>query len=194
MTEVKTNRDKLWNLQYEKLVEFKRKNGDCLVPQGYKEDKTFGMWVNTQRKSHKTREMRQDRKDLLNELGFVWTVDLPVWKAGMVAARVYGHDKRWHQQYEKLVELERKNGKCIVPTKKYDACLSTWVRTQRTNHTNNKMRQDRKELLDEIGFVWRVAPLAARRSPTMDDVRCLVIGSFHALFRCLFSLSFFFCV
>jgi hypothetical protein len=145
--------DQQWNLQYEKLVEFKRKNGHCIVPLKSMEDKAFGRWVGGQRERHKSNkmpQMRQDRKDLLDALGFVWTADT-------LAARVSAEDKKWHLQYDKLVELKRKTGHCIVPqVYKEDKSLGTWVHGQRKNHTKNKLRPDRKQLLDTIGFAWNV--------------------------------------
>jgi hypothetical protein len=39
--------DKLWHQQCEKLVEFKRKNGHCMVPWGHEQDRSFGFWVGT---------------------------------------------------------------------------------------------------------------------------------------------------
>ena len=34
-----------WNKHYEKLVEFVKKNGNCRVPKGYKEDPELANWV-----------------------------------------------------------------------------------------------------------------------------------------------------
>jgi hypothetical protein len=134
--------DKFWNKQYEKLVEFKRKHGNCNVPSWYQEDIPFGNWVDKQRQLHTKNIIRLDRKVLLDELGFVWSVD---------------YSARWNKQYEKLVEFKRKHGHCLVPQKyKEDASLATWIDTQRIVHTNNKIKPDRKGLLDELGFVWRV--------------------------------------
>jgi hypothetical protein len=141
--------DEKWNKQYEKLVEFKRKNGHCLVPR-YHEDTPFGNWLNEQRKLHANNTVRLDRKELLNKLGFVWSV---------------AKSAQWNKQYGKLVEFKRKHGNCLVRRSRYqeDASLGMWVDQQRTAHTNNKMRVDRKVLLDEIGFVWKVY-----RSSTTD--------------------------
>jgi hypothetical protein len=50
-----------------------------------------------------------------------------------------------------------------------DKSLGRWVHQQRTDHNKNKIRQDRKRLLDEIGFAWKADTLAARASTT--DVR-----------------------
>jgi hypothetical protein len=52
-----------------------------------------------------------------------------------------------------------------------DKSLGHWVDTQRRNHVINKMRLDRKRILDEIGFVWNVRARAVRSSTT--DVRGL---------------------
>ncbi len=116
--------------------------------------------------------MRQDRKRLLDEIGFVWKVEAPH----------STNDKVWHQQYEKLVEFERKSGHCRVPYEhEQDKSLGTWVSKQWTFHKKNKMRPDRKDLLDKIGFAWKYITLAARASTT--DVRGLVIVSFHTFVR-----------
>jgi hypothetical protein len=106
-----------WYQQYEQLVEFKRKDGDCRVPSKYEHDKYLGQWVAKQRSFHTKNEIRLDRKDLLDAIGFAWKVDtdLAVWKADKIAAHLPGEDKRWHQQCEKLVEFKMKHGHCMVP-------------------------------------------------------------------------------
>jgi hypothetical protein len=173
--------DKKWNMNYEKLFNFKRTNGHCMVPSSYELDKTLGRWVRTQRTFHKNNKLRLDRKDILDEIGFAWK--------DVCGAKP--DDKLWHQQYEKLLEYKRKNGNCLVPFGyEQDKSLGNWVRTQRVGHANNKMLPDRKELLDKIGFVWKADTHAARAST--NDVRRPVIESFHALLaRSCFSLYFF---
>jgi hypothetical protein len=168
--------DKKWNVQYEKLVELKRKTGHCMVPRNYKQDKSLGIWVNKQRCFHTTNRIRLDRKGLLDDIGFVWTVSHHNYD-----------DKLWHQQYEKLVEYKRSNGNCMVP-KSYeqDNSLGSWVSTQRSFNNKNKIRLDRKTLLDEIGFSWTFYTLAALSCPI--NVRGIVIGSFHVLGRSCFPL------
>jgi hypothetical protein len=149
--------DKKWNKQYEQLVEFKRKNGNCVVPKRYKEDLVLGMWVSRQRKSHSNNKIRLDRKELLDEIGFVWKV------------RIGYTDEIWPQQYEKLVEFKRKYGHCIVPQGyEIDTYLGKWVSYQRQMHIKNKMRQDRIELLDELGFAWKVRGTDNYKTKTWD--------------------------
>jgi hypothetical protein len=136
-----TERDNAWNKQYEQLVEFKRKNGHWIVPRRCKEDASLGKWVSYQRHFHRQNRLRLDRKGLLDEIGFPW--------------RAVNGDPKWQQQYEKLVEFQRKNGNCLVPQKyQEDVVLGNWVNTQRQFHSNNKLRLDRTGLLEEIGFAW----------------------------------------
>jgi uncharacterized protein YbgA (DUF1722 family) len=80
---------KSWQQQYEKLVEFKRKNGHCIVPQVYEQDKSLGNWVSNQRSFHTKNKMREYRKKQLDEVDFVWRVEI-----------VDNLEKQWRQQYE----------------------------------------------------------------------------------------------
>jgi hypothetical protein len=145
--------DKQWNKQYENLVEFKRNNGHCLIPQGYEKDVSLGMWVNTQRQFQSKNKLRLDRKVLLDELGFVWKVGY------------YALESIWKNHYEQLVAFKQKNGHCIVGANgcsmdEDNKALGKWICNQRERHRNNNMRLDRKDLLDEIGLVWSVAKSA----------------------------------
>jgi hypothetical protein len=181
----RVDKDAPWHQQYEKLVEFKRNNGHCLVPQKYQEDASLGIWVSQQRQVNTNKEVRPDRKALLDKIGFAWKVDK--------CPPLHTDDPKWKKQYEKLVEFKRKNGNCRVP-KRYqqDPFLGTWVNNHRYLYSRNTMRRDRKDLLDKIGFTLKAKTLLEARSST-TDVRGLIIGSFHSLFRICFSLLFLFC-
>jgi hypothetical protein len=147
--------EKKWNKQYEKLVEFKRKHGHCLVPQRHQDDVALWNWVSNQRKLHSKNTLRHDRKGLLEDIGFVWSVE----------------DHQWHLHYEKMVEFKRKTDHCIVPrTHQEDMSLGAWVNRQRQLHSKNKIRPGRKGLLEELGFAWKADTGAARSSTT--DVSC----------------------
>jgi uncharacterized protein YbgA (DUF1722 family) len=180
----RTDKEKLWKKQYAQLVEFKQKNGNCLVPRRYQEDESLGRWVSWQRVNHGKNKLRVDRKGLLDEIGFVWIVDT--------------NNAPWEKQYEKLVDFEQKNGHCLVP-KRYqeDLSLGKWVCRQRGRHLDNKMRQDRKGLLDEIGFSWKVDTTIAAHSSTVHDVSCrhCIISCFiQVIFLTLVLFLLYFCV
>jgi hypothetical protein len=128
-----------------------------MVPRSYEQDKPLGNWVYTQRKYNGNHKLGIDRKRILNEIGFTWKVE--------VAYNFKPDDKPWHQHYEKLLDLKRINGNCKkVPNKdQQDKSLAQWVRYQRYCQNNNKMRRDRKELLDALDFVWKEKKNKMRR-------------------------------
>mmetsp|Transcript_96 Transcript_96/g.130 ORF Transcript_96/g.130 Transcript_96/m.130 type:complete len:247 (+) Transcript_96:87-827(+) len=74
--------------------------------------------------------------------------------------RVSQSDK-WYRHYRKLLMFRKKYGHSIVPCV-YDEnpSLSRWVRRQRfhyylkTNGKKSSMKQERINMLDDIGFVW----------------------------------------
>jgi hypothetical protein len=67
-----------WEARFEQLVEFRKKQGDCVVPQLYPPDPPFGRWVMKQRCGHtlklkgKKTELTDERIARLNEIGFSW--------------------------------------------------------------------------------------------------------------------------
>jgi hypothetical protein len=154
-----TDLEQKWNMQYVQLVEFKRKKGHCLVPKRYEHDESLGDWVSKQRVNQKNNKIRADRKTVLDEIGFVWTVERATNTHWHQTTAVLEKDKKWNMHYEHLVEFKRENDHCMVP-RSYERdkfkSLGQWVRTQRNNHKNNKIRLDRKKLLDDLDFVWRV--------------------------------------
>jgi aminopeptidase-like protein len=68
-------------------------------------------------------KMREDRKQLLDKIGFAWTVGF-AWK-------VTKDEMKWQEKYAKVVDFKRKNGHCRVPFKYADKGLGQWVAKQR---------------------------------------------------------------
>jgi hypothetical protein len=152
---------KQWDQRDKKLVEFKRKHGNCMAPQSYEQDKPVGMWVAKQRSYHNDDKLRPDRKRLLDEIGFTWKFDLDAYD-----------DNLWHQQHVKLVEFQRKQGNCVVPSRyEQDKFLGQWVSRQRTLHKRNRLRPGRKELLDALDFVWNGNAPGVRSCSTITRKR-----------------------
>jgi hypothetical protein len=126
-------------------------DGHCLVPRRYQEDMSLGAWVSKQRQIHNKNKLGFHRQELLNDIGFVWRV------VKYAPARI-DRDPQWNKKYQTLVEFKSKNGHCLVPKmyREEDMSLGKWVGNQRQIHSNNKLRLDRKGLLDELEFVWNV--------------------------------------
>jgi hypothetical protein len=76
-----------WHVMFDRLKKFKEQNGHCLVPNRYREDRSLGSWVSTQRRNFKQMATigkgklnsphNCDRIKKLNELGFVWALSDP---------------------------------------------------------------------------------------------------------------------
>ena len=69
-----------WNDRYEQLLEFKKENGHCIVPQHYAPNRALGKWVAKQREQYRFfREGRhsfltEERIDLLKSINFTWQI------------------------------------------------------------------------------------------------------------------------
>jgi hypothetical protein len=128
-----------WNAQYSKLVTYMNQNGKCNVPNEYPQDPPFGWWVNTQRKTQDT--MDEQKRRLLNEIGFEWDPQETAWK----------------EQFQKLMAYKRECGNCNVPRKyPQDPSLAIWVTHQRTYHSRGCLGLDRVASLEKIGFRWKM--------------------------------------
>jgi Helicase associated domain len=67
-----------WTEHYEQLQEYRKQNGNCLVPTHFSTNMKLGRWVHTQRHQHRLMQrgrkssMTEERAKLLEELGFSW--------------------------------------------------------------------------------------------------------------------------
>jgi hypothetical protein len=159
---VKNRLDKQWNEKFERLEQYKQEHGDYLVPQPYEEDPSLGRWVQKQRMEYKHGTIREDRKARLEELGFSWVTDKRHQRTEDRDSST--NDSHWKAMYQALVDFKQEHGHVMVPQsrKRCDhEVLGQWVSTQRTTFLEGLMPEDRKELLDKIGFVWRIDPTDA---------------------------------
>jgi hypothetical protein len=148
-----------WNKKFKRLKDYRQIYGDCKVPQSSVDEKLtswveeLGTWVRAQRKNYKKFNLSSDRASKLESLQFEWVLKEPSSKN---RDTTYA-DEKWHFQYLKLVDFHKGHGHCIV--KRFydrDKSLGMWVGMQRQIYSENTMPEDRKQLLDELGFVWKV--------------------------------------
>jgi hypothetical protein len=127
--------------QYENLKAFNTENGHCNgVP---RRDTRLGRWVLTQRSVFKQGKMRNDRKKMLDDIGFVWS---------LVGSGDGKWLEQWLEQYENLKSYKNKHGHCNVPG--HEGSLGNWGDLQRQLHQKQSIKTERKDMLDDIGFVW----------------------------------------
>ena len=128
-----------WEEMYQQLIAYKKEHNDTKVPTQYYKDPKLGGWVSAQRAAYKNKKMNEERKRLLNSVGFVWTALTTTWE----------------EMYQRLVVYKMRHNHSIVPQRnKEDPQLGAWVNKQRTINRNKNMKEERKRLLDSIGFVW----------------------------------------
>ncbi len=67
-------KEEQWEEMNQLLREYKRINGNCLVPQGYKENPSLGKWVNRQRLEYRNGKLAKHRYQKLVVIDFTWDV------------------------------------------------------------------------------------------------------------------------
>ncbi|OEU23617.1 hypothetical protein FRACYDRAFT_178329, partial [Fragilariopsis cylindrus CCMP1102] len=134
------------------LADYKKKHGDCNVPQRSKEYTSLGRWVNTQRdeykkyKESKKSSMTKVRIRVLEELDFKWKVKLFI---------------TFEDRLTQLADYKKKYGDCNVPRdfEEYTT-LGKWVSSQRTEYKRYKeskkssMTKVRIRALEKLDFKW----------------------------------------
>jgi superfamily II DNA or RNA helicase len=136
-----------WAEGFRYLRTYKEREGHCRVPQRHKEDGfRLGQWVSVQRSNADT--LSAPRRQQLDELGFVWDV----------------LDAAWGEGYSHLKIYRDREGHCDVPRKHIENGyrLGQWVSVQRAN--KDAVSAERRQRLDELGFVWNVPLGRSRKS------------------------------
>jgi len=59
--------------------------------------------------------------------------------------------------FQRLQHYKQEHGNCLVPhCYAEDITLGRWVRTQRSEYKKKKIKPDKQERLDSLGFKWSV--------------------------------------
>lgn len=75
-----------WEDRFQQLLEYRKKNGDCLVPPQYIGDPGLGVWVTEQRLEYSGDTLTEERINKLNAIGFQWEFPVAVAASKGVAA------------------------------------------------------------------------------------------------------------
>lgn len=106
-----------WEEGFRHLKDYKERGGHCRVPVDHKHDGfALGAWTRVQRRDKD--KMSVDRRERLDELGFVW--DSPF-------------DTLWEKGFNYLKTFKEREGHCRVPPdhKENGYNLGSWVSVQR---------------------------------------------------------------
>jgi hypothetical protein len=144
-----------WAERFGDLCDYRERTGNCLVPPNhYKENPPLGRWVKRQRylykliKQGKPCSMTEERRNALEEIGFVWD----------------SQDASWGEHVNELLEFKLVHKHCRVPRNYGNLPLANWVRRQRRQYKhflqdqNSTLTSPRIGELNGIGFEWNLRP------------------------------------
>jgi len=150
-----------WYGRYQQLLQFKEEYGHCNVPTNDEQHRTLSGWVQHQRAEKKKKasgkmsKLTEDRETKLEAAGFIWSIK----------------EWNWRQRLEDLKRYKQHHGHCNVPTK--DGELGGWVMTQRLTYSKSSLPKDRKESLDELGFIYDMHELCWEEK--YNELRCQLL-------------------
>ncbi|EAY23914.1 helicase associated domain-containing protein [Microscilla marina] len=132
---------KSWEQHYQELVAFKNDHGHANVPHSWPANPRLAKWVGAQRGHYKKGELSAHKVKQLEAIGFSWVLQVQIVLP-------------WEDYYQKLQSFKQIHGHCNVPSTFEDQKLAKWVARQRK--IVDTISGDRKQLLDNIGFTWRL--------------------------------------
>lgn len=144
----KAIKNKAWEEKYNQLRAYKKEHGNAFVPVNYKENKSLGTWVASQRWLEAKDNLEPGKRKKLDQLGFVWSKDT---ERKLKAI----NDQKWEASFNKLKAYKKKHGTCQVSLK-VDRVLQRWACWQRKAFYEGKLPQDRLDRLNEIRFPWSI--------------------------------------
>ena len=152
--------DELWEMRFNKLKDYRKKYGNCLVPQKHQNNKKLANWVHWQRSEYKMLQKGEHSQMTKERIAKLKSIDF-VWKAP--SGQFTANDELWEHRFEELKDYRKKYGNCNVPKIYQDnKQLGTWVYTQRKhfkkfqNGEHSHITKERRSKLDSIGFVWNI--------------------------------------
>lgn len=155
---ISTLQESKWQQMYQRLVAYKEKNGNALVPNRYAKDTSLGAWVATQRRNYRVfmsgsdepSGMTAERVRSLEAIGFQWSTTDP-------------RHEPWEVRYEEIKAFVHKYGHAEIPMRwEENVQLSNWVSKQRQDYKlrmkgkSTRLTDERMKLLNDLGFKWHI--------------------------------------
>jgi len=143
-----------WNQMFFELMLYRIAHGNVNVKSTDRKHEELYKWIVQLRKDYKTRErdpsdspLTEDQIKVLESVRFAFTTR---------------GEEHWQKSYEKLKEYKRDHGHVLVPRQCEIPGLGDWVTSQRQQYQEYRkgrptpLTKQRKELLDAIGFQFRI--------------------------------------
>ena len=119
------------------------------------QDDSLNATLNRLRISNGNKVNQQKVKNILNKI----TLNLPSevseeFSESITTMIVKNTTSTWMEKYGELCKYVEENGHAVVP--QIDPQLGAWVMNQRHYKNTGELSQERIDLLNEIGFVWKI--------------------------------------
>merc|ERR1712183_1102538 len=127
-----------WERMFTLLVQYKEREGHCVVPTKHEEDgEALGVWLHRQRTGKRKATLSDEYQRRLEELGVVWDPII----------------QQWERMFTLLVQYIKREGNCLVPNmhKEDGEPLGRWLHRQRTNKKKRKLEPKRLRRLEDLG-------------------------------------------
>jgi superfamily II DNA or RNA helicase len=120
---------------FQKLREFKEREGHCRIPRTSGE---LWRWAANLRTTRRAGKLSQDKVARLDDLGFSWEPE----------------EEDFERMSQKLREFKEREGHCRVPRGYVDKQLATFVNGLRGRRRDGYLSREQIEGLDALGFSW----------------------------------------
>jgi uncharacterized protein YukE len=140
-----------WAEVFERLEQFNITHGHNRVPQNYTEDRELGLWVMTQRRLKRMGTLKPEREEKLNSMYFEWQLRRSGPKESPKREDI------WFEKLANLTKFHEENGHYWPSPSSSNATIRSlgyWTERQRKEKRKSRLRPDRVQELDRIGFPW----------------------------------------
>eukprot|EP00751_Fragilariopsis_kerguelensis_P029978 CAMPEP_0170910350 /NCGR_PEP_ID=MMETSP0735-20130129/3064_1 /TAXON_ID=186038 /ORGANISM="Fragilariopsis kerguelensis, Strain L26-C5" /LENGTH=342 /DNA_ID=CAMNT_0011307079 /DNA_START=550 /DNA_END=1575 /DNA_ORIENTATION=+ len=130
----------MWNNMFQQYTVYQEKyHTNTVFPSKCKRETQLLRWARTQRGYKKNGKISQHRMDLLDGIGFVWSL----------------RDVQWMDMYQQLVAYHTQHKSASVPIRcTQHPQLAKWVGLQRQCYKKKELSVARIKYLEALGFVW----------------------------------------
>lgn len=132
-----------WEKGFASAQKYRTEHGDLLVPVRYRDKNDFalGEWIVYNRQRYLGGNLTQNRIELLEAIGMVWSTSNDLWEQNYAAATQYYLE---HGDLEVPIKYETPSG----------FGLGVWLGAQRAAHKAGELPQEQVERLDALGMDW----------------------------------------
>lgn len=167
-----------WNKMFSYAKKFYDTFGHLNIPKEYRVNKNgeelqygtleyesddslkLGIWIINQRQAYKgigNGKMTENKKQLLNSIGMIWSINDLEWY------KMYEYAKKYYEKYNHLnvhlhYRIDSNGNELLKGTPAYESKssikLGQWIGVQRLNKKNGILKSEYATLLELIGMVW----------------------------------------